>query len=464
MLHRLTIGSTLFAPQVVGKLALSISNDSALPWGPTDPPGPPGGTDSDSCTTPYFSYGGLFGIPGASTCNVATLPARVAAMASACCLSSDPNGAAPRQQCADFAAMNTDCGWTLGGGLGNCLACVEHNTNCDPEQDSDSTIIDAFCSGAAAAPPPPPPPTPGSTSSAPCQQGAGCTVVCAAKLMPLLNGPCAPLLRRLYDGVDGTYDGRAAVFDPITHLCQAMPTTTVIKGLAQLRESGECASHGISLNGLAEQSVGPVPPPPPPCTETMGSLMCSRAISSGVFSCAIDYCEACSGKGQCDTTCAFCTAAPPSPPAPPDTNCDIDSFQARSRRVTADCCDEPGHACVGGVASACDAKCATSYVEFFEQCQSAIGAFLPGRLHAFEALYATCTSLSAQVLLDTAVLCVPMGACNTTVDTRGAQLQVWPLSIDHLTSDQTAHRNDLHEHAVPLPSPRLACSCASHEH
>ena len=290
---------------------------------------------------------------------------------------------------------------------------MEHNTNCDPEQDSDSAIIEAFCSGAAAAPLPPPPP-PGSTSSGPCQQGAGCTVVCAAKLMPLLSGPCAPLLRRLYDGVDGTYDGRAAVFDPITHQCQAMPTTTVIKGLAQLQESGECASHGISLNGLAEQSVGPVPPPPPPCTETMGSAMCSRAISSGVFSCAIDYCEACSGKGQCDTTCAFCTAAPPSPPAPPDTNCDIDSFQARSRRVTADCCDEPGHACVDGIASACDAKCATSYVEFFEQCQSAIGAFLPGRLHAFEALYATCTSLSAQVLLDTAVLCVPMGACNAT--------------------------------------------------
>ena len=290
---------------------------------------------------------------------------------------------------------------------------MEHNTNCDPEQDSDSAIIEAFCSGAAAAPLPPPPP-PGSTSSGPCQQGAGCTVVCAAKLMPLLSGPCAPLLRRLYDGVDGTYDGRAAVFDPITHQCQAMPTTTVIKGLAQLQESGECASHGISLNGLAEQSVGPVPPPPPPCTETMGSAMCSRAISSGVFSCAIDYCEACSGKGQCDTTCAFCTAAPPSPPAPPDTNCDIDSFQARSRRVTADCCDEPGHACVDGIASACDAKCATSYVEFFEQCQSAIGAFLPGRLHAFEALYATCTSLSAQVLLDTAVRCVPMGACNAT--------------------------------------------------
>ena len=40
----------IVAPQVVGKLALSISNDSALPWGPTagPPPPPPGGGSVES--------------------------------------------------------------------------------------------------------------------------------------------------------------------------------------------------------------------------------------------------------------------------------------------------------------------------------------------------------------------------------------------------------------------------------
>ena len=74
--------------------------------------------------------------------------------------------------------------------------------------------------------------------------------------------------------------------------------------------------------------------------------------------------------------------------------------------MTADCCDEPGQACVDGIPSACDAKCATSYVTFYEDCKTTLAAFMPDEMDAYDAFYETCTSLSTPLLLAASIQCV----------------------------------------------------------
>ena len=46
-----------------------------------------------------------------------------------------------------------------------------------------------------------------------------CSVECALRLLPLLNGTCGSLLHLLYDSADGERDGRAAVFDQAAEVC-----------------------------------------------------------------------------------------------------------------------------------------------------------------------------------------------------------------------------------------------------
>ena len=155
-----------------------------------------------------------------------------------------------------------------------------------------------------------------------------------------------------------------------------MPAVTALATLGELRATGSCT--GADLDGVAELAR-----PQQLCADTLGQPRCAAMLSTGMFSCATDFCSRCSMTSQCDTTCGFCGGGTAAPSAGSGhrralqgdgsdggaTTCDPASFAARATVVTADCCDDAAGSCGGGVATSCDAKCGTTYVPFFRSCR-----------------------------------------------------------------------------------------------
>ena len=90
--------------------------------------------------------------------------------------------------------MQPKCGQTIGM-LGSCLVCLQ-SVGCNANNDDDADKMDLFCDGGALPPPPPPALGCGGSGSA-----SSCSQECADRLLPLMNGTCAPIVQRLFDGV-----------------------------------------------------------------------------------------------------------------------------------------------------------------------------------------------------------------------------------------------------------------------
>ena len=243
-----------------------------------------------------------------------------------------------------------------------------------------------------------------------CEPGTaqhGCSVACAVALLPLVNGSCAPLLAVLFDHSDGTRDGRATVLDEAASRCTAMPPTEAITALAALRNAGNCAANAVALDGVAEVAVGARS-----CTDALDPTQCGAMLATGVFSCAADFCvgPGCTMARQCDATCKICggdggVSSGHRRALQQSTVCDPAEFATEAAAVTADCCDDAGDDCSGGVAASCDALCATSYVDFFARCQFALAAFAHDLMPEYTALNGACTSLPVGALVSTIARC-----------------------------------------------------------
>ena len=157
-----------------------------------------------------------------------------------------------------------------------------------------------------------------------------------------------------------------------------MPAAAALAVLGELRETSSCT--GADLDGVAELAR-----PQQLCADTIGQQRCAAMLSTGVFSCATEFCSGaeCPMASQCDSTCGFCSrgiagagngaghrrALQGDGGNGAATRCDPASFAALATTVTADCCDDAAGSCGGGVATSCDAKCGTTYVPFFRNCR-----------------------------------------------------------------------------------------------
>ena len=63
-------------------------------------------------------------------------------------------------------------------------------------------------------------------------------------------------------------------------------------------------------------------------------------------------------------------------------------LESRSAEVTHACCDEPEEDCTGGYPHSCNARCAASFLPFWEECRSALGK----SSSSFEPVVALCTA------------------------------------------------------------------------
>ena len=247
---------------------------------------------------------------------------------------------------------------------------------------------------------------PGQSASGHCNSTHGaCTVDCAVVLLPLVKD-CRPVLDLLYDPLDHSRDGHAGVFDAAHRACLTMPGSVALDELTRLRKSnpGICTSE--ILNTVAQTQVTY------DCADT--NSHCKGGIESGF--------TACPAGGQCDKTCNLC----------PDTGqggrhrlldtlaeevhvrrrtqaalpCNLQSFNADIRKLNSDCCDDGGR-CSTGVPTSCDAKCAVTFVEWYDRCQKVmLTRFSTKLLAGFASLYTTCTKkLPIEALIEAVAKC-----------------------------------------------------------
>jgi len=86
--------------------------------------------------------------------------------------------------------------------------------------------------------------------------------------------------------------------------------------------------------------------------------------------------------------------------------CDLAYFSTDAALVDTKCCDD-GVSCGGGVPTKCDAKCALTYVPFFDRCSSILATQVPASVMAsYQRLYTTCsTGMEVEPLLIAAAEC-----------------------------------------------------------
>eukprot|EP01043_Picozoa_sp_COSAG02_P013322 COSAG02_NODE_530_length_20697_cov_20.103457_21_plen_642_part_00 len=275
-----------------------------------------------------------------------------------------------------------------------------------------------------------------------CAGGVGCDVPCAEKLLPLLSN-CHPVLDKLFDADDGSYDGIASKFDSVYGACMAMDPVQALVALSDLKDSGQCTD--AQLDGVAETPVSA-----PPCVDER--LGCANLISGGFMTCAADFGPNGAMPGQCDKTCAFCNG-PPTPPSACDDlrdgcsatlatgfvscdadfcptcpmanqcdktcnlcsgrhrmqtamQCDLVHFREQVVAVDAACCDDRT-TCATGVPTTCDAKCAMVFPRFFETCGTVLHTQVDETsFSSYERLHDTCTTgLPVEPLLRAAAMC-----------------------------------------------------------
>eukprot|EP01046_Picozoa_sp_COSAG06_P019048 COSAG06_NODE_1345_length_9785_cov_2.721557_4_plen_285_part_00 len=138
-----------------------------------------------------------------------------------------------------------------------------------------------------------------------CAGGVSCDVPCAEKLLPFLSN-CHPLIDKIFDADDGSYDGIAGQFDSVYGACMAIDPAEALAALSDLKDSGQCTD--AQLDGVAETPVSAAP-----CVDVRHG--CPNLIASGFMTCVADFGPTGDMPGQCDMTCAFCDGPPPPPEA-----------------------------------------------------------------------------------------------------------------------------------------------------
>ena len=85
------------------------------------------------------------------------------------------------------------------------------------------------------------------------------------------------------------------------------------------------------------------------------------------------------------------------------SSCPLSNFDAKATEVNQACCDD---ASCNGVPTACDAKCAIVFDEFFEDCSTILGLQMSDHMAGFTSLHTTCSQqLPVEPLLRAVVDC-----------------------------------------------------------
>ena len=106
---------------------------------------------------------------------------------------------------------------------------------------------------------------------------------------------------------------------------------------------------------------------------------------------------------RADKTCGVCSDRHRLQTA---LECNLQYFQDDAALVDAKCCDD-GVSCGSGVPTTCDAKCALTYVPFFDRCANILATQVPATsMASYHRLYTTCSaSLPVEPLLQAAAIC-----------------------------------------------------------
>ena len=142
------------------------------------------------------------------------------------------------------------------------------------------------------------------------------------------------------------------------------------------------------------------------CLDTGPASRCGL-VSLGVLTCEDDFCADCGRHAsECDRTCGFCNAGHRRRELQIQlggVTCDL---QERVAPVNGACCEDAA-SCAGGAAgvpTVCDAKCAVTYLPFWNDCELEIrGSFIdaPSTIAAFGNLATACRSMPKEMLLPT---------------------------------------------------------------
>ena len=201
-----------------------------------------------------------------------------------------------------------------------------------------------------------------------------CTLPCATELFPLLED-CRGILNAIYDSIDGTDDGNAAVLSTQHDSCLTIPAVDVLRRVEELHDTGRCPNE--ALDGVAEVDVNV----DTTCEDTNPS--CQMILATGL-SCN-------SLRGACDASCGLCGSPGKGRRRTQRAVCNLASVQEDIDRINCLCCDTPS-SCQQGVPSTCDAKCAVFFVDFFNRCESYINLQIDTTTAAgLSLLAATCT-------------------------------------------------------------------------
>ena len=228
-----------------------------------------------------------------------------------------------------------------------------------------------------------------------------CSAGCATKLESLFHS-CNSTLDAVFDGMDGTLDGRAELIHNLRERCDQIRASDVILELKELQAKG-C---DVDANGVGEMAV-PEGESDPKCKDTGAHKMCSL-VHSGTLSCSADFCEDCPHAGECDRSCGLCNRrslqSTRQLQIDLNTQCSVLNLQSRVEPVNEACCDEDG-TCAGGgmgIPTVCDAKCAIVYAPFYEECEATLRQSFgaqPEVFSAFSRLKSTCERLPVPALL-----------------------------------------------------------------
>ena len=209
-----------------------------------------------------------------------------------------------------------------------------------------------------------------------------CSVECGEVLIPLMDS-CGPLLDALgpMDIADGSRDGVATILHTLEDTCDAIPPADIIDTLGALQQAGRCP--GDLMEGVAATAVTD-----DGCRDARAN--CAALVT--LMSCASDFCPTCALAGQCDKQCGFCASAEDGGgggghrlQGVSDHACQPSFFDAEATAVTAACCDSSVDQC-DGVPAECDARCAVTYLPFFERCADLMRVLLAADMPAYSRL------------------------------------------------------------------------------
>jgi hypothetical protein len=116
-----------------------------------------------------------------------------------------------------------------------------------------------------------------------CDEGSGipttCDVACGAVLLPLL-GDCGTTINRMFDGLDGVYDGTATQFVTLRATCVSVSIDALLSYIREMQADG-CR---LMLNGVAETTVDMAAEAA--CSDAKAS--CGMSVRDELLTCADD--------------------------------------------------------------------------------------------------------------------------------------------------------------------------------